>query len=226
MSAAVGDVFERRDRAAHVRFERRAVEDKAASLREGHYVGKDVEFALITPPYSRDVFVTEVEHWLNVLDQDTRNGRMPSEWQDAYKKQLAAWRAGQTLPPVGSPIRGWGVLSPVQQEMLTSMNILTVEDLAGINDEGMRRIGMGGLDLKNKAKGWLAQLQDKGPLTQEIASVKAENAQLKASLETMQAQLDKLAASIPAPLQAPATTTITADDIQPEVEQSRAVKKK
>lgn len=220
MSAVVGDIFERKERAAHVRFERRAIEDKPASLLAGHYIGKDVEFALITPPYSRDVFVTEVAHWLNTLDQDVRNGRLPAEWQDGYKKQLAAWRAGQDLPPVGSPIRGWGVLSPAQQEMLTSMNILTVEDLALMNDEGMRRIGMGGLELKNKAKGWLAQLQDKGPLTQEIAAVKAENAVLKTSLESLEAQVKALRE------QAVPQTTITADDIQPEVEQSRTIKKK
>jgi len=72
------------------------------------------------------------------------------------------------------------------------MNILTVEDLSQVNMEGLTRIGMGAVDLKNKATGWLSQLNDKGPLTQKIASVMSENEQLKKSVESLQKQVEKL----------------------------------
>ena len=232
MSGIVGAVMERQDRPAFVRFQRRSVDDKPASLAAGHYVARDLDFALITPLYSKDVIEMEVATWFLNMENDLRNDRIPPSWVDAYRKAYAAWQNGQELPPTGTAIRGWGVISPAQQETLIRMSILTVEDLAGINDEGIRRLGMGGNDLKNKAAGWLKQLTDKGPLTQEIAAVKAENALLKTSTDTLEAQVKALTAqvrammaAVPAVQQAVPQTTISADDILPEVDEPKPRKK-
>jgi len=188
----VGDVNGREDRPAYVRFEIVPVEDKAASEAAGHYVGRDVEFALITPPYSKDIFKIKVPQWKLNMKQDVANGRLPEAWMDKYLEAYSKWKAGQEIPLNGTPIKGWGVISPSQQEMLIRMNILTVEDLSRMTMEGLQRIGMGAVDLKNKATGWLAQLNDKGPLTQKIAAVMAENDLLKNSVESLQKQVEKL----------------------------------
>ena len=184
-----------------------------------------MDYALITPPYSKDVFKIKVEQWKLNMKQDAQNGRIPQEWMDQYLDNYKRWKAGQELPLNGTPIKGWGVLSPVQQETLIRLNILTVEDLGGVNDEGISRIGMGGHDLKNKAIAWLAQLQDKGPLTQEIASIKSENTLLRANVDTLTAQVQQLMAQLratqltnsfnssPASVVTPAAETITAADI-------------
>lgn len=193
MAGVVG-MEDRKERPAYVRFERVAVEDKAASLREGHYVARDVDMANVTPPYSKDVFKTKASSWFATLEQDVQNGRIDPRWVEDYKAAYARWKAGEELPLNGTPIKGWGVISPAQQETLIRMNVLTVEDLAAMNDEGIRRVGMGGNDLKNKAGAWLAQLKDKGPLTQEVASIKAENLLLKTSVETLTKQVEALMA--------------------------------
>lgn len=186
------DVNSRKERPSFVRFERRAIEDKKASEAAGHYVARDIDYALITAPYSKDVFHIKCESWFKDLEQQVNMQRVPREWMDQYKKQYAAWKNGQELPLNGTPIRGWGVISPAKQETLIAMHILTVEDLAAINDEGVKRIGMGAVELKTKAKAWISQLQDKGPLTQEIASVRAENESLKGSVESLQKQVESL----------------------------------
>ena len=191
MSAVVGAVAERADRPAYVRFARKVIEDKAETLKQGRFVGKDVDFALITPPYSKDCVELKIPQWKSNMLSDVREGRMPQEWMDNYLKQFEAWQNGQELPPVGTPIRGWGVLSPAQQENLIRMNILTVEDLAAMNDEGMRRIGMGALDLKSKASAWLAQLSDKGPLTIKMAAMEAENESLKKQVNALLEKVEK-----------------------------------
>ncbi|HEY6925657.1 MAG TPA: hypothetical protein VI653_19410 [Steroidobacteraceae bacterium] len=191
---AAAELQEKADRPAYVRFKRVAIENKAASLAAGHYVGKDVDFALITPPYSRDVIEVKVEQWLLNMEADVRNNRMSPVWQKDYLEALQAWRNGQEIPLKGTPIRGWGVISPAMVEKLVSINILTVEDLAAVNDEGIRRIGMGGTDLKHKARAWLAQLGDKGPLTMEMAALKQENENLKGSLASLQEQVKHLLA--------------------------------
>ncbi len=218
--ATVGAIPDREEIKAYVRFEIAVVEDKEQTLKQGHYVGRNVEYVLITPPYSKDCVRIKVSGWLTQMDLDVHNGRFPPAWRDDYLKALQAWRNGQEMPLNGTPIRGWPVISPAQMEMLIRMNILTVEDLGGINDEGAKRIGMGALDLKNKAKAWLAQRADKGPLTVEVAALKNENATLKTSLETMRAQLEALSKRIEAhQAEAPAPRrrdTISADDILPD----------
>jgi hypothetical protein len=50
--------------------------------------------------------------------------------------------------------------------------------------------------VKVKAKAWLSQLQDKGGLTVEMASLSKENALLKGSVETMQRQIANLTAMV------------------------------
>lgn len=194
---SVGDVSSREERPAYVRFERRPIEDKEASLREGRYVAKDVDFALVTPPYSKDCVEYKVTTWLTNMERNVRDGRIPEQWADMWKTALQKWRNGQEVPLNGTPILGWGLISPAQQQTLIAMSCLTVEDLAQVNDEGMKRMGMGALDLKNKAKNWLASVKDHGGLTIQMSALEKENANLKASVEGLKAQIEALKGMIP-----------------------------
>jgi len=179
-----------------VRFERKAVENHAASLEAGHYVAVDVDYVNVTPPGSKDVWVGKAANWLDQLKVDVNSGRIPSTWVDKYSAAYQAWKNGQELPVDGTPIRGWGVISPAQQETLTRLNILTVEVLSEINDEGLRRIGMGAIDLKSKAQAWLKQLSKAGKPTLEIAALKKENTNLKANQVIMENRLEELSSLV------------------------------
>lgn len=175
-----------------VRFEQVAMENKAASLELGHYVAVDVDMAYVTPPYSKDIMKYKVKQWLDQLEVDCQNQRIPREWVEQYKKQYAYWKEGRELPLNGIPIKGWGVISPAQQETLIKMHVLTVEQLAVITEEGIRRLGMGGVDLKNKAEAWLKSLKKSGAITMELSELKAENARLKANQSVMESKIDEL----------------------------------
>ncbi len=188
----VGMMGDRKEKAAYVRFERVPVEDIAASAREGRYVARDVDYALVTPAYSRDVFKAKVSSWLPDLKRQAQEGKIPQEWVVQYEAAYAAFQKGQTLPLDGTPIKGWGMISPAQQEILTRMMVLTVEDLSTINDEGMRSIGMGAMALRDKARAWLSQLKDKGPLAQEVASLKSANVQLEATVGTLMKRIQDM----------------------------------
>ncbi len=196
MSNIMDIAQDRKERPAYVKFERVAVEDKAASAAAGRYVAKDVDMAFITPPYSRDIFKMKVTDWLTNMRQDVANGRMPEEWATNYRKAYDAWKNGQELPPNGTPIKGWGVISPAVQEELIRLNIRTVEDLARVTDEGQRAIGMGAIDLKNKAAAWLAQMDDKGGVTMKMAALEQQNALLKGNVETLERQVRELLAVV------------------------------
>lgn len=192
----IENVMNRKERPAYVKFTREAQEDPVASRQKGIYVARDVDIACITPPYSKDVMKFEVNQWFQNMRLDVTNGRMPQEWEQQYHEKYDAWKKGEELPLDGVPIKGWAVASPAQQETLLRMNILTVEDLALINDEGVRRIGMGGVDLKHKAVAWLQAAKDRGPITQEIAAVKKENLQLQSEVATLKSQVETLMAQV------------------------------
>lgn len=216
---------------AHVRFEIRTIEDIAASKAAGKYVAKDVDYVIITAPYSegKENVHQKVSGWLTYLENEVACGRMPAEWADRYKTMYRKWKAGQEIPLDGTPIKGWGVIAPAQQEMLLRIGIHTVEELAQANDTGMRSIGMGAQDLKNKAMAWLAQLQDKGPLTQEIAALKREKESQKGQIETLMRQVEELQRLLPTvtdkkPVTVPTREEITAAELlAPPTEESKEI---
>lgn len=168
------DLNDPRARPAIVRFERVAVEDKVESLRLGRYVGKDVDMALITPQGTKDIFKKAVKAWLQSNIQAVAEDRLPRDWADHYEKQYEAFKNGQELPLNGTAIRGWGMISPAQQEMIIRCNLPTVEDLANAGGDVLRRLHIGGQELKNKAIAWLAQNEDKGAITQRMAALETK----------------------------------------------------
>lgn len=175
----VGNIDIREERPSYVRFERRAIEDRAASLKEGRAVMKDIDYALITPIGSKDIVVRVVADWFLLLDQYVREERIRPDWVRQYKEAYEAWKHGQEPSPVGTPIKGWQVLSPAQQANIISANILTVEDLAQATDEARRRIGMGAQELVDKAIAWLKAAKSIGVPAQEIAGLQAKIRQLE-----------------------------------------------
>lgn len=193
---SVDGIIDREERPAYVQFERRAVEDKAASIRDGVYRAKDVDFALITPPYSRDCVEQKVDQWLINLEHNVRNKRVPEQWANQWKESYRLWKEGQEIPINGTPIKGWGVISPAQQATIIGINCRTVEDLAAINDEGVRRLGMGAIELRDKARNWLASMKDHGSVSVKMAALEQENRSLKSSIETMAKQIDTLRSMI------------------------------
>lgn len=192
----VGAMIDRKDVPAWVRFERRPIEDRAASQRDGKYIAKDVDYALVTPPYSKDVFEQIATEWLDQMRRDAKAGRLPQEFYERYTRAYEAWKRGEELPVDGTPIKGWAVISPAQMKNLIAINIVTVESLANVNEEGLRRIGMGSSELRDKAKAWLSQAKDKGPLTMENAALKAEVNALKTSNEHLESRVRELAERI------------------------------
>jgi hypothetical protein len=219
--SAIEEVMGRREVMPYVRFERVAVEDVAASKVAGHYMARDVDQVWITPPYSKDLFKKNADEWFEQLKSDVQNGRVPPEWVEKCRKLFEAWKAGQELPPDGTPIRGWGLISPAQQDVLLRMNIFTLEDLACINDEGLRRIGMGAVDMKNKAVAALTAARDVGPVV-------LENADLRKRLDLSEANVGQLTDTVKElqnivraiqgaqAAQAPISVGITASDLEDE----------
>lgn len=189
---SVGDLINREERPAYVQFERRAVEDKIESLKQGKSVSKDVDFVKVTPPYSKDCYEQKVDLWLQNVETNVKNGRTPEAWMQYWKRAYQAFCEGQAMPLEGTPIRDWSSISPAQIKNLIALNILTVEDLANANDQGLKRIGMGAVELRNKARNWLQATKDHGPLVMKVTSMETENKQLHETITSLQGQIAAL----------------------------------
>lgn len=177
------DMTIKEQRPSYVTFERRAIEDRAATIERKVHSTRDVDFAKITPVGTRDVIEKEVESWFLSLDEQARAGRIPLAWIKQYRDAYDAWRTGQEMPVQGTPIRGWPLASPSQQQNIIAANVRTVEDLANANQEALGRIGMGALDMKERAKTWLASVLGPGKVAQESVALKARIKNLEAELD-------------------------------------------
>jgi hypothetical protein len=189
-------------RPPYVTFEAREIEDREASTAAGHYVGKDIDYALICPQGSKDRVERIVSEWFVHIQAEVDNDRFPLAWLRAYKEAYEAWKSGYELPETGTAIKSWPVLSPAQISLLLALRVRTVEDLAQLNDEGLQRIGMGARALKQKAVDWLEASKDSGKLVQELEALRVQNEQLLArdlerekGFQQMRAEIDAIQAA-------------------------------
>ena len=187
-------------RPPYVTFEVRGEEDRAASIEAGHFVAKDVVYAIITPQGSKDRIERLAKDWLENMQAEVQSGRFPAEWLVRFKEMYKAWEEGRELPLSGTSVTQWPAASPAQVKQLQTVHIRTVEDLATCNEETLNRLGMGGRALKQKAVEWLAASKNVGKVAEEMASLKTLNAgllernsQLEAQLRDLSARVDALA---------------------------------
>lgn len=192
----INPMLEREDRPAYVRFEKRAVEDKAASLKAGRAVCVDVDFALVTPPYSKDCVEYRVETWLSNMEHNVRRGKIPVKWAEQWKASYEAWKKGYDAPVNGTDVRNWSAITPAQVKNLLAAGCRTVEDLAAANDQAMRSIGMGANELKRKAIAYLQATKDHGPLVMRNNALEGENEQLRGTIDSLQSQLKLLQSQV------------------------------
>lgn len=173
------------ERPPYVAFETRAIEDRTASIEAGHYVAHDVDYVVITPAGSKDQIERIAEEWLAQIRRQAGEGKYNPVWVQHFEAVYRQWKETNTIPENGTSIKAWPLLSPAQVATVLAANIRTVEDLATANEDAIRRLGMGGRDLKTKAVAWLDSAKDAG-------KVAAENAALKLELDGLREQVQEL----------------------------------
>lgn len=191
-------VMQMENRPPYVSFERRGEEDRDASNAAGHYVAKDVNYAIITPQGSKDRIERHADDWLEMLEAQANQDRFPREWLRQFRSMYEDWKAGNEPSLNGTDVRNWPVASPANIQMLIQARLRTVEDLAQANEEAIGRLGMGGRALKAKAQEWLASSNDVGKQAEALAALKVENADLKARNASLESRLSTLAGRLEA----------------------------
>lgn len=182
----------------YVEFEVRPVEDRSASETAGHIVYRDEIFAVVTPAGTRDRLEKVAEEWILNLEEGVRQERIPADWPAAYRKRLELFRSNQEAPLDGTAIQAMTTLTPSQVKNCLNANVRTVEDLAEASEEAMLRIGMGGRDLKQKAKAWLESVNKQGKPAQELNDLRVQASTQEAQIGEMTKTIEELTAQIKA----------------------------
>jgi hypothetical protein len=183
-------------RPPYVKFEIRTEEDRQASVDTGHFVGKDVIYALVTPPGTKDRIEKVADDWIANIEEGVKQERIPDFWLSAYRRAYDDFKNSRETPESGTPVKDWPSVSASQVSILLDMNIRTVEELAGCSEEACGRMGMGGRALKQKAKAWLDSSNDIGKAAEELNSLRVENKELRARDNERERQLKELEAKV------------------------------
>lgn len=191
-------------RPPYVDFERRAVEDRSASIAQGVYVSKDVDYITIVPHGSEGKTKIEqvYDEWLAKTRTQTgprggsdgvymQNSRFDPEWLQKIENMYEAWRKGEYMEVEGVPIKAWPVASPAQVKACLGLHILSVEQLAHATDEMAAALGMGGIGLRQRARDYLAAQTD--PSNKVSAALEAAKIEAERKDERIKALEDQLA---------------------------------
>lgn len=155
-------------------FETRAIEDREKSIDEGHYVAKDVVYAIVTPAGTKDRIEKVAEDWLRDLEEAVKQERFPQAWLNAYKQAFKSWCETREVPEFGVPVGNWPAISPAQCKMLLDLNLRTIEQVAEANEEALNRMGMGARALKSKAQAYLDTSKGDGKVSAELDKLRQE----------------------------------------------------
>lgn len=166
-----------------IAFEQRAEEDRTATIEAGRLVSKDVDYVIIRTPGSKDTVEKIATEWLDQCDKEARAipPRYPKEWAAGHRENHRRWKEGLEVVPEGFPMRNWAGASAAHVANCARANILTVESLAMANEDALGMIGMGGRQLKERAKAWLDS--SKGNVGEELAALRNRVGDLEEQLK-------------------------------------------
>ncbi|MFI0489337.1 MAG: hypothetical protein ACH344_08670 [Yersinia sp. (in: enterobacteria)] len=140
-----------------VEFSLDAVLDQFKMDEEGIPVYNDVEMITITLPGDRVSTLVE---------------KVTPEHRKRFKKQYDAWKEGSEAPIEGLPLTEWPVITKAQALNLKILKIFSVEQLAQLPDTRIDALGLGGRDLRDKAKAYLDRAVGAKEITQLFARIK------------------------------------------------------
>ena len=158
---------------AIAKFYTHTVQDVGLSNSRGRWVGRDVEMVRVIIPGDKH----------NIVERRIK----PSD-KIQYAKEYEAFRKMEDHVPDGTLLQTWPMLSRAQVEDMRYMNIFTVEQIAGLPDDKLSALGLGGRMWRNHAKAFLEASRTGAVPAQMVA----ENERLRSSVEMLTKQLQDL----------------------------------
>ncbi len=148
-----------------VKFFRHAELSQYKSKQSGVPIYDDVDMIEVLTPGEKDPVIVPATVF--------HKRRFPKQWE--------AYQAGIELHQSGTPIEMLFTNEPGTVKQLKHHNVYTIQQLASLNDAAKQMIGMGGQQLQERAKAYLAKASD-GQAFHQIDAMQKQIEQLKAAL--------------------------------------------
>lgn len=150
-----------------------AIEIPAESEKQGRPVFRDVPFIRIVVP-------GDVNNIIERKANDADKEKFPKAW--------ARFQAQEADAQEGTPLEQWPQMSRSLVKECKFFEIHTVEQLANLSDSNVSKMGMGYVELRNKAKAYLVAAAGTAGETAQAA----ENQRLKDMIADLQKQMAEL----------------------------------
>lgn len=157
----------------YVTFFTEAVEYKAESEKAGRPIFKDVPFVRIIVPGDTN----------NIIERKaTKDDEMK------FPRAWARYKSEEKEVVEGMPLEQWPQITRSLLKELKYFEVHTVEQLAGLSDGQVAKLGMGFTEYRNKAKAFMEAAAGTAVQTAQAA----ENERLKQQMADLQAQIAAL----------------------------------
>lgn len=113
--------------------------------------------------------------------------RVSDKHRERWPNQYDAFKRNQETPIDGIPLEEWPVLKPSMILTLKSYGFRTVEHIASMGDLACQKIGMGGMELRVKAKAYLSDEASNAITNKAIEDA----AKFKELSENLQGQVER-----------------------------------
>lgn len=110
--------------------------------------------------------------------------------REDFRRQYERFKKGQSEIVDGTPLVMWPVVNKSQVKEAAFFEVRTVEQLAELSDSNCKKMGMGYMELRGKARAWLLAAKDSAVVTRQAA----ENDRLQGEIEALKEQIKELAA--------------------------------
>jgi len=171
------DIQRKADQGTVARFYWGTIEDGPATLREGRKIEVPLEVLDVILPADRQsnlIGVRAHSVWRRVGNDDVTYAM---RFEDQYRR----FRANEQQVVSGTPIASVEWLDGGQKAILKTLNVTTVEQLAGLSGQALKNLGAGGMAWQQAAAEYIRTTKEGA----EVTNLIRENAALKESMAAL-----------------------------------------
>lgn len=171
--------------------------DPRQSAEEGRPIHRDKEMVRIRWAGDRKRELVAPAHEKAILVRgDNGGGSVMISYSERYAREYEAFLRGKQDSVAGTPV---DLLPGLTESLIAdfkAVKILTIEQLAGVQDRDLPKIGMGSRKWRDAARAFLDHSAD----TAAVNKISAENEDLRSRLSQMEAMLAEMQGrAVPAP---------------------------
>src|SRR4030095_1111044 len=171
-------------------FRYRAIENPAKTREAGRPIFDDVEEVEIRATGSKDVKVFRAPAFSHWATDPYTGGQTKVTYAERFSRQYRQFKENAQQTKAGTLLSVVSFMPESRKAELRALNVYTVEQLAQIDGQELKNLGMGGRDLKNMAQSYIDDAKDNtAPLLEmkaRLDAVEARNQVLEQDLVLLQ----------------------------------------